>query len=222
MESLLLPLRYTFRECMPAAAIETPTSQLRLAYDGITYALLNRCGSMQLHPAEAMAILYAVLSTSVYGGAPVDFWNRHYVRTLLYRGLVLRHWMHEHSVLFSVEDLRGCMSYCYPTHGVHPPLKYTVPCTVRYGERAYSIIFERAETAMAFISVYLPPLCVPRTLPVVAENAHPLSDSTTVWFGRTWDTVIPLAVGWRVRMQDYAYCNYEQFPNYDYTQLELF
>ena len=63
MKPLLLPLRHAFRDLMPLYAVEHPQSLHRNVYDGLTYVLLNRCNAMQLHPAEAMAILYAVLNT---------------------------------------------------------------------------------------------------------------------------------------------------------------
>ena len=174
-------------------------------YDGLTYVLLNRCATMQLHPAEAMAIWYVVLNTEFYGGAPLNFWDREYARQLVLRGLVLRQWMHENSVLFSIEDLSGCMTYCYPNHDVPPPPCYYAPCTVRYGTRGYAVIFEEAATALAFLSVYFPPLRGPRPALVVAENAHPLSATTTVWRGLTWENAILQASDWRLRMRHSLY-----------------
>jgi hypothetical protein len=222
MDPLLLPLRHAFRDLMPIYAVEHPQSQHRNVYDGLTYVLLNRCASMQLHPAEAMAILYAVLNTEFYGGAPLNFWDREYARQLVLRGLVLRQWMHENSVLFSPEDLSGCMNYCYPNHGVTPPECYYALCTVRFGIRGYAIIYEEAATALAFLSVYFPPLRRPRPPLAIAENAHPLSANTTVWQGLTWENAILTASAWRVNMRHYAAVSYEQNQEYDYSLLELF
>ena len=130
--------------------------------------------------------------------------------------------MHENSVLFSVEDLSGCMKYCYPNHDVPPPPHYYAPCTVRYGTRGYAVIFEEAATALAFLSVYFPPLRGPRPALAIAENAHPLSASTTVWRGHTWENAILRASDWRLRMRHYAAISFEQHHQYDYSVLELF
>jgi hypothetical protein len=75
---------------------------------------------------------------------------------------------------------------------------------------------------MAFLSVYFPPLRGTRPALAAAENAHPLNDATTVWYGRDWENAIFLAVEWRVRMRDYATRSFEQYGNYDYSQHELF
>ena len=222
MEPLLLPLRHAFRDLMPLYAVEHPQSQHRNVYDGLTYVLLNRCAAMQLHPAEAMAILYAILNTEFYGGAPLNFWDREYARQIVLRGLVLRQWMHENSVLFSPEDLSGCMAYCYANHGVPPPACYHTVCTVRYGARGYAVIYEDAATALAFLSVYFPPLRGPRPPLAIAENAHPLSANTTVWRGLTWENAILMASAWRINMRNYAAISFEQNREYDYSLLELF
>ena len=222
MEPLLRPLRLAFRDLMPISAMEHPQSTHRHVYDGLTYVLLNRCNAMQLHPAEAMAILYVVLNTEFYGSAPWDFWNREYSRQIILRGLVLRQWMHENSVLFSPEDLSGCMNFCYPDHGVPPPMCYPVTCNVRYGTRGYPIIFEDASTALAFLSVYFPPIRSPRPAVAIAENAHPLSASTTVWRDLTWESAILRAAGWRDAMRHYASISSEHRHAYDYAVLDLF
>ena len=222
MEPLLLPLRHAFRDLMPLYAVEHPQSLHRNVYDGLTYVLLNRCSSMQLHPAEAMAILYAVLNTKFYGGAPLNFWDREYARQIVLRGLVLRQWTHENTMLFSPEDLSGCMNFCYPSHGVPPPACYHTTCTVRYGTRGYAVIFEEAAAALAFLSVYFPPLRGPRPVVVTAENAHPLSASTTVWRDLTWENAILQASMWRNNMRHYAAISSEHHHTYDYSVLELF
>jgi hypothetical protein len=124
--------------------------------------------------------------------------------------------------MFFPTDLSGCMAFCYPNHGVPPPACYRAPCNVRYGERAYAILFEEAATAMAFLSVYLPPLRGPRPASATAENAHPLSPAATVWQGLTWDGAIRKAAAWRETMRHYAAVSYEHHRTYDYSVQELF
>ena len=55
----------------------------------------------------------------------------------------------------------------------------------------------------------------------IAENAHPLNNTETVWHGMAWETAIVMAVEWRIRARDYAASSFEQYPNYDYSLLEL-
>ncbi len=81
MGTLLNPLRYAFRELMPIVAVENPTGEHRRAYEGIAYVILHKRSAMQLHPAEALAILHSLLSSDYYGGAPADFWDRAQVRS---------------------------------------------------------------------------------------------------------------------------------------------
>jgi hypothetical protein len=217
------PLRYAFRELMPVMAVENPTGEHRRTYRGITYVLLNKCYVMQLHPAEALVLLHCVLNSDYYGGAPADFWDHTQVRMIVFRGLVLREWMHEHSTLFSVDDLRGCFNYLYSEHQLRTSYIYQdAPDRVRYGARSYAVLFEDPDSLMAFLSVYCPPLRQERPEIASGENAHPLCPPSTVWGGRSWSSAIPLSANWRYGMQDFVRQCANVYTTYDYGQLELF
>jgi hypothetical protein len=43
---------------------------LRAEYDALCFLLVNKCLTMQLHPSEAIAIHYRVLTTQRYGEPP--------------------------------------------------------------------------------------------------------------------------------------------------------
>ena len=98
----------------------------------------------------------------------------------------------------------------------------TFPVRVRYSLPAYTLVYENADSAMAFLSVCCLPLRQERPETVIGENAHMLCMFSTYWGGHTWESVLPLTVDWRDRMRDYARQYATTYVNYDYGQLELF
>jgi len=144
---------------------------LRAEYDALCFLLVNKCLTMQLHPSEAIAIHYRVMSTRRYGEPPAGYWQNEIVRHIHFRSLSLRQWMHDNVKTLSVADLRNVATLVCPTLQFDSVV-YSLyrndncPANSNYEGRPVTVdwacVWESPTLTMLYLASYFPPPSVNR------------------------------------------------------------
>ena len=108
-------LRPLFGQFMPAPYRQQPGGDGRRAYDSYCFVLLNKVKTLQLHPAEALAIHFELLRRIDPFLDFDHYWSDRGIRRVIYNSFTLRQWLHEHGRVMTSFEYRCMARYVWRT-----------------------------------------------------------------------------------------------------------
>jgi len=196
---LITMLRAFFVHVRPLTLI-AEGGQLKKEYDALCFLLVNKCLTLQMHPAEALSVHFMIMRTQRCGLIPADYWNNVFVRHIHFRGMILRQWMHENVRTMNAVEFRSFLPFiarsynldasgCVLYEGDHCPANAAYTGNPELVSSWYGV-FSRPSTAMLYLGLYTPPQRNPRP---GHRIFHALPRYDRPYTPEAWDTVLPYA-----------------------------